>query len=302
MLDRDFDWNDLRFFLELARQGRLAAAAQRLKVDHTTVSRRIRTLEAALDTKLFARSQDGFVLTDAGQRLLSHAEQMEAGASSISESMGGPGTSLSGVIRVASMEAFASLYLTAHLAEFRQRHPGIMVELVTAAYWVNLTKREADLLISFARPNGHRLISRKVGEFELRLYASPDYLARHGIPQKIDDLSQHTFVNYIDDLVLVDQVRWLDDLITNTQTSFRSTSLIAQYNAAIAGLGIAILPSFVAARDPRLVPLLVGQASVKRDFWLSSHADLEHVARIRATARFITEVIEKNQDFLNGRS
>jgi DNA-binding transcriptional LysR family regulator len=297
----EFDWNDLRYFLELARQGRLALAAQRLRVDHTTVSRRIRELETALDAKLFVRSQEGFILTDAGQRLLAQAERIESNAMAIGRSMEAKTSHLSGVVRVASMEAFASLYLAGHLTRFKASHPHIEVELVTATYWANLTKREADILISFVQPSGHRLISRKVGEFELRLYASPLYLERHGAPRGIADLGEHFFCNYIDDLVLVDQVRWLAEIISQPRTAFRSTSLVAQYNAALTGMGIALLPSFVAAKDPRLVPLLVGQASVLRDFWLTSHADLEHVARIRATGNFIAELIETNRDFLAGR-
>ena len=150
-----FDWNDLRYFLELARQGRLAPAAKRLEVDHSTVGRRIAELEKALDAKLFDRTPTGFSLTEAGQRLLAHAEAMEANSLAIGENVG-KGAALSGNVRLATMEGLASFYLASRLAEFYGSHPGITVDLITSTQLLSLTKREADVSLSFIRPSGSR--------------------------------------------------------------------------------------------------------------------------------------------------
>lgn len=275
-------------------------AARRLRVDHTTVSRRAAELERALNCKLFDRTQNGFILTDAGQRLLIYAEAMEAQALAIGENIGGTPAAHFGTVRVATMEGIASQYLALHMKALHDVHPGICVELVTERHLINLTKREADISVSFARPSGLKLVTEKIGTFELRLYAAPAYLAAHGEPQTIHELDHHDFVDYIDDLVSIIEVRWLHDVIVPSRVVFRSSSMIAQQSAAAAGLGLALLPSFSAARDSRLKPILVGTASVQRDIWLGIHEDLVHISRVNAVRRFITNLVRKDQLFLAG--
>jgi DNA-binding transcriptional LysR family regulator len=294
-----FDWNDLKYFLELERQRRLGPAAKRLHVDHTTVGRRIAELEKALNIKLFDRTQDGFVLTESGHRLLPHAESMENGALAIAENAGRSAT-LAGSVRLATMEGIGSFYLAPHLLEFHKQYPAITVELVTSAQLLNLTKREADVSLSFVCPSGSRLIVRKIGRFDLKLYGAPSYLRQHGTPKSAADLENHVFVDYIEDLVQIPAVRWLHDVIPHPQVVFRSSSMMAQQNAAVAGVGLVVLPSFTAAHDARLKPLLFDQISIKRDLWLSVHEDLRHMARVKALTTFLTELIERDQVFLDG--
>jgi DNA-binding transcriptional LysR family regulator len=297
---RMFDWNDLTYFLEVARQGRLGSAAKRLHVDHTTVGRRIAELEKMLNVKLFDRTPNGFVLTEAGHRLLTHAESIENTALTIADNAGQP-AALAGTVRLATMEGIASFYLAPRLIDFHARHPDIMVELVTATQLLNLTKREADISLSFVRPSGSRVIVRKIGRFDLRLYGAPSYLRQHGTPKSVAELENHIFVDYIDDLVQIPAVRWLRDAIQHPHVVFRSTSMISQQNAAAAGVGLVVLPSFLGARDACLQPLLVDQLSIKRDLWLSVHEDLRNMARVKALTNFITELVKRDQDFLDGR-
>jgi len=297
-----FNWHDITYFLELARHRQLAAAGKRLKVDNTTVGRRVRELEAQLNCKLFTRTKSGFVLTDAGQRLLVHAEAMETNAREISNTFSQTEKSLSGTVRVGTMEALGSLYLAERIVRFNEQHPEITIELVTASNWINLSKREADILISFPKPNGHRLICNRIGEFQLRLYAAPSYLEKHGEPKSLNDLENHYFVDYISDLVQISAVRWLSDILRRPNIVFRSSSLVAQYHAALSGQGIAMLPSFVAGRDERLRALLDKTATVKRDFWLSVHQDLSYIGRVCEVEKFLTRLIQDDQPFLNGRA
>ena len=215
-----YDWDDIAFFLELVRHGQLVGAAKRLKVDHTTVSRRIRALEDALECKLFSRTRTGFVLTETGLKILEHAEAMEFRAHSISRAVGFEGAEAGGTVRIATMEGIGSFYLGPRIRQFHHRHPSILVELVTAPRWINLSKREAEIFISFPKPSERRLITRKVGEFRVFLYASNEYLKRRGEPRTEGELDCHDFVDYIDDLIEIQAVRWLADIAVPRRSSF----------------------------------------------------------------------------------
>jgi DNA-binding transcriptional LysR family regulator len=295
-----FNWDDISLFLTLARHKSLSQTARVLSLTHSTVGRRIKALESALGTKLFERAANGFLLSDAGEILLREAEGIEAHVAKISTAFNGEEAQVGGTIRVATMEALGSLYLAPRFVQLYKRHPSVRVELVTASHWINLSKREADVLISFPRPRGHRIESEKIGEFALFLYASPGYLEEIGTPSKVSDLKDHRFIDYIDELVVISAVRWLSDVLRRQETAFRSTSLVAQYHAAAAGMGIAMLPTFIAANDPRLVQILPDQVSVLRDFWLSVHKDLEHIPRVRLVLDFLKDLIVDNADFLIG--
>jgi DNA-binding transcriptional LysR family regulator len=169
VLLRVFNWSDLVFFLELARQSRLMPAARRLKVDHTTVSRRIGELEKDLGTKLFHRNPDGFFLTEEGHRLYAVAERMEAEAIGIGERLQSAPAEPCGRVRVATMEGIAAYYLGGRFAELRESHPAIVIELITERHLINLTRREADISISFVPMAGPRLVMKKAGHFRLAL-------------------------------------------------------------------------------------------------------------------------------------
>lgn len=295
-----FDWDDIAVFLALARHKSLSGAARLLNVNHSTIGRRIRELESALETKLFERTRHGFLLTEAGELLFKDAEGVEAHISNIALQFSGEASRISGTVRVATMEALGSLFLAPRFIDLYEKAPSIDIELVTASHWINLSKREADVLISFPKPNGHRIESEKIGEFALFLYASKDYLQANGMPTKVDDLKNHRFVGYIDELIMISTVRWLSDVLRNQDAQFRSTSLVAQYHATASGLGVSMLPTFVAENDPRLVRILPNQIKVKRDFWLSVHHDLEHIARVQQVMTFLRELIQGNAGFLNG--
>jgi DNA-binding transcriptional LysR family regulator len=298
---KTFDWNDLRYFLELMRTGRLGPTAKRLQVDHSTVGRRVTELEKALGAKLFDRTLTGFVPTESGRRVLAYAEEVERNALAIIESAVYP-TQLAGTVRLATMEGLASFYLAPRLVEFYESQPGIVVELVTSAQLLNLTRREADVSLSFVRPTGPRLITQKVGQVDLKLYGAESYFRQHGEPKSIADLRHHFFVDYIEDQVQIGAVRWLLDAIKSPTVVFRSTSMISQRNAAAAGMGLVMLPSFLGVQDTRFRPLLVDQTAIKRDIWLATHEDLRSMARVKALTTFIKKRIAEDRDFLDGRT
>jgi DNA-binding transcriptional LysR family regulator len=294
-----FNWNDLVFFLELARQGRLMPTARRLKVDHTTVSRRISELEKDLAVKLFERKPGGFLLTEEGHKLLAVAEKMEALALPIIESSRAAPSEPSGRVRLATMEGIAAFYLAEKLADFNAIHPDIVVELVTERHLINLTKREADVSISFVPPAGSRLDVRKAGTFKLGLFGSAAYLARRGMPRTVEQLPDHEFVDYIVDLVAIPNVHWLLDVIEPENVVFRSSSMAAQQNAVAAGQGLGLLPYFSAKKEPTLVPVLTDRVVVERELYVSVHDDIQFMGRVRALTRFLFALFKDDAAYLN---
>lgn len=294
-----FNWNDLSFFLELARQGRLAPAARRLKVDHTTVSRRIAELEKDLSVKLFDRNSDGFVLTERGHRLFDIAERIEQETASVEPAMGSDNATAAGRVRVVTMEGIGAFFLAQRFAELAVQHPGITVELVTERHIISLTKREADIFISFVHPTGAKLAVGKLGSFRLALFASREYLDQRGMPRDRAELVSHTFVDYVEDLIAIQPVHWLLDVLDPVNVAFRSSSMHAQQQAVASGAGIGLLPLFSAKGDQRLVPILPDQVKVYRDVFHSVHEDLQFMARVRTVSRHLARIFERDDAFLN---
>ena len=293
-----YNWDDITFFLAVARTKNLLHAGQKLKVDQTTVSRRVRELERSLNTTLFKRSKSGFSLSEPGLRLLQFAEGMENNANAIVEMVAGSEkTDTAGAVRIASMEGIGSMYLTACVAELRTEYPSIQVELITDNRLLDMTRREADVFVSFFKPKGRRLLVKKIGEFKIFLYASSAYLQQHRAPADLKDLETHDFIDFIDEHIHIKENRWLSDILRPTRFAFRSTSLVSQYMAASAGLGVAMLPSFMAAQNPDLHPILPSYFSI-RDIWLSVHEDLLHIGRIKAVRQFLERRVEADRDYL----
>ena len=295
-----YNWDDLRYFLELSRQGKLVRAAARLQVDHTTVSRRITALEKQLDVRLFDKSPNGYQLTDAGLRLLPLAEEIETASNRLYQDIAGKDARLGGTVRVATPEALGSQVIARHVAEFRREHPDIEIELVAETRRMSLSKREADIAISFSRPESGRLIAWKLCDYRLRLYASRDYLARHAPISSVEDLARHDFVSYIDDLIEMPELRFFDQTVKNANVVFRSTNVSAQFNAILDGIGLGLVHCFMAAREPRLEVVLPEQVAVERTYWLLVHEDLRQVARVDAVCRFLTDILSRQPRLMMG--
>jgi len=188
-------WDDLRIFLEVARQGSVHAAARQLRLDHSTVCRRIGRLEALLAIKLLDRNSKGVFVRPEAQGLLQHIEQMDQHASSLDEMIVGGGSK---VVRIATMEGIASGYIARCLPTLARIEPDMKVELVSNPQVVDLNRKQADVFLSFFNPATRGLRSIMVGSFSLFLYCSKDYLRRNGRPRNRSDLVKHTFVGYIE--------------------------------------------------------------------------------------------------------
>jgi DNA-binding transcriptional LysR family regulator len=295
----EMDWDDLRLFLAVMRTETLTHAAKRLKLDHSTVCRRIAQLELCLGGSLFQRHRTGLKPTELALSVLENANSVEAAVLAMRESLSGKNQEPAGTVRIAMMEGIGSLYLARRILPFIQKYPQIRLELVTSSQLLNITRREAEVFLSFFKPDGRNLHCEQVGQIALSLYGADSYFARFGEPKSIAELSQHWFTSYVEDLVQIDAVRWLDDVILDPQISFASNSMVAQMTAAGAGVGLVLLPHFSVEKETTLRPILEQQVVVRRDLWLSVHHDLEFSNRVKVTLQFLRDLLQNEQSYLN---
>ena len=284
------DWDNLRYFLELARTGTLAAAARRLGVEHTTVARRIQALEKQTGIALFAREAGGHRLTEAGRHLLPGVEAMEAAVLGVERSAPVQGGGPSGLVRVGTTEGLGTLILAPQLARLTQCHPHLSIDLLALPRLLHLSRREADIVISLERPRRGSVIVTKLADYTLHLYGQREYLARRPLVATREDLRHHAFVSYVDDLLFTKELQFLDQLYPPERFAMRSTSVTAQYEAVRAGAGLAVLPAFLADTDPVLARVLPQEARFTRTFWMSMPAEAKHLARMQAVWSFLKEV------------
>jgi DNA-binding transcriptional LysR family regulator len=287
------EWSHLQTLLILARTHRLAAAGRRLRVDHSTVSRHIAALEEALSVRLFDRREEGFYLTPEGERLFQAAEQMESLTMDVYNDIVGKDLQLTGTVRIGVPDGLGVGFLAPRLALFAEARPGLAIELVAIPRLFNLTKREADIAISLTRPAKGRLIGRKLIEYSLQLYASVTYLATHPPIRKPADLMEHMVISYIEDLNSIPELNYLDEIHAALHPGFSSSTMIVQMEAVRAGAGVGVLPRFMASTHPELVCVLPETVHLKRTFWLSVHADLHRLTRIRVICDFIASQIRE---------
>lgn len=296
-----FDWDNLRVFLGVARARSALEASHALGMDQSTISRRVKRLETDIGSKLFDRNSQGHRLTSAGHRLLEHVEKLESTLAAVESDVFGDNMALTGEIRLGATEAFGSYFLAPHLAHFCTRHPAITVDLLPMPRNVNLSKREADASVTVDRPTTDSFVTSKLTEYRLLPYATPQYLQQHSPIQDVSDLANHRWIDYVDDLLFADQQVSLRRWLPVARPFLRSTSVIAQLQAARSGLGIAMLPCFLANQESGLLPVLPDSVNITRHFWLVAPAERRELARIKALWDYLRQVADANHDFLMGR-
>jgi DNA-binding transcriptional LysR family regulator len=291
------DWSDYQAFLAIARAGRLALAAKAMGVDATTIGRRLRRLEVRLGVTLCEQTREGQVLTEAGEALLARVEAMALAASDIGEGASGLG-GLGGTLRVSVSEGFGTWFLPRHISAFGAAHPGLTLDIVASSGFLSPSKREADIAVTLSRPKAGPVIARKLSDYALRLYASPDYRARHGTPLCGEDLARgHRLIGYIPDLLYAPELRYLDEIHPGLTADLRSSSINAQHRLIAAGAGIGVLPCFIGDADTSLTTVLP-ERSIIRNFWLVTHKDTQGLARIQAAKAWLIDVVSLNRRIL----
>ncbi len=264
------NWDDLRVFLATARAESLTSAKNALKLDPATIARRIARLEEATGAPLFLKSPQGYRLTEAGQRLLSHAEEAEAALGRGMGALSGAGETLSGAIRIGAPDGCATYLLPQVCASITAAHPDLDLQIVALPRIVNLSRREADLAITVSKPDAARLRAERLSDYRLSLAASRDWLAQNGTPQSLDALKTARMIGYIPDMIFDAELDYLSALGVS-RVPLASTSISVQLQMARAGGGLAVVHDFALPAAPELQRVLADEVALTRTFWLVRH-------------------------------
>jgi DNA-binding transcriptional LysR family regulator len=282
----ELDWNDVRFFLAVARAKTLARAANALGVDQTTVGRRLASLEARLGLALFARAPTGFTVSAAGQDVLDAAERMDDAARELRALSS---TEQAATVRIATTESLADGFIVPALRGLRARHPRINVVIHTGWTRIDLRKGEADFAVRLVRPKDPRLACRKLGEFALRLYASRDYVAEHGMPT---ELAGHSLLAYEEAVRMEGRHPFANLPFDRKNLALLSSSHHTLLRGALSSLGITQLPSYVGESAPDLVRVLP-EAEIPYAVWLVVPQANRRLAAVRAVTEAIGEAFRR---------
>ena len=291
-MTQGFNWNDLKFFVAIARAGNPNAAARLLRVDHNTVRRRVGALETDLGAQLFDRRGEHLRLTVEGEKLLSMAEQIEAIASSMETAIAGRDSAISGTVRIGVSDGLGTLFVAPLMVKLRRQYPSLTVELIVTSRHFNLSHREADMAIVVDRPvRGHAII-RKLMDVTMRVYAAQSYLDRFPPIETASDLADHAFVSGVDGFDFGPELNSLIDAGA-LAPKLTCTSAIAQIKAAAAGGGLCVFARFLADTEPLLIPVLPDEVLLEREIWLAYHADLRDLGRIKVVADFLATEFDR---------
>src|SRR5262245_9831711 len=290
---RDLDWEDLRYFVALTRNGSLSATARDLRVTHATVARRVTNLEELVGRPLFERRADGYSLTAEGKALLDEANAMEEAALAVMRRMD-TSNELNGLVRLTATRVLADSFLIERLGELHERHPGLDIELVGDARVVSLARREADIALRLGTAKDSDLMARRVASIAFGLYAAPGY------NEKVAAGHPPAFIGYDRDSDFIFEASWLTRQFPSGRFAFRSTSQMSLASAARAGYGIALLPRYLAANDSGLVPVPFKEPLPNRDIWLLIRRDLTKVPAIRTVADYLVDLFRREKSLLAG--
>ncbi|MFL6728973.1 MAG: LysR family transcriptional regulator [Sphingomicrobium sp.] len=299
------DWNDLKYFLAVARDGSTLAAARSLRTSQTTVARRIAAMERALGIHLFEKRQAGYALTPEGQNLLGRAEQVETALRGFSDAASAHSRSVSGTVKITTEEIYATTILAPLLRELHELHPDIVIELDTSQAVRDLGAGEADISLRSTKadtqlPAG--LVGRQLCIDDWALYCSRDYAARIGVPRTRAELKNHSFIGGGGGNLWIHYQNWLQSLGLEQQVAMHHATSGGLLSGVRSGFGIAVLPCIVADSDPDLVQCLPPRGEHGRILWLFTHERVRHTPRVRTVIDFLYERLSRHIRRLEGKA
>ena len=286
------NWDDLRFLVEIGRSATLAAAARHLKVDQTTVARRLRALEDALGTPLFERSDGHWRPTGVGADVLERAMRIEEDVAGLARLAEAGAQAVSGVVRLTAVGAIVGDYLVPRLPDLYARHPELVVELIASNDNLNVSRREADIAIRLARPESGDFLIRKLADVGFAVYG----------PAQPGPTRSNDWVTYDDELAHTPEMRWLAGQLAGGRVRLRSNKLAGLLGAVAVGIGRAVLPCFLADATPGLVRESGPQPVLSRDLWLLVHPDARRLPRVAAVADWLGECFEADAGAFRGEA
>ena len=272
--------DDVKFVLAVARGQTLSAAARQLKVDQTTVGRRLAALEQAAGTKLFHRVDGRLVPTEAGEIVSTRAERVEMEMLALEEQLAGADNTPAGVVRLTATPILANRLLIPRLGPLLSKHPKLVVEIVAEPRNLSLTRRDADIAVRFARPEAGPMLCRRLGRISFSTYAPAGHAA--ALP----------WLTYEERFSHLPQARWIaQNTDTSDQVQLKVNDAESLYQATVARLGRTVLPDFVAHDDARLARLSP-KPVVDREAWLLVHPDMRHLPRISVVVDWLIAVFD----------
>ncbi len=284
------EWDDLKYFLAVARTGSLVKAAHVLKSSAATVGRRIADLERQLGARLFERKQTGYVLTESGEAIRLKAEDVEEAVLAVEREALGRDLRPSGKVRLAASDDIATHFVAPNLPQFQRRFPEIALEVVARMDLVNLTRREADVAIRGVRPTHGDFVVRRVGSWPCGLYAAKSYARAHRMKPGAVDFSTVGIITWTEEQAHVRGGPWFAQHARGSAVALASDSARVHFAACKAGVGVAILPCRVADHDPDLIRLLPAERVLSVELWEVVHRDLVRTARVRAVMDFLSDL------------
>jgi DNA-binding transcriptional LysR family regulator len=288
-------WDDLKYLLAVAEHGTLAPAARALGVDGSTVSRRIAALEEDLSTELVARTPEGMVLTDAGRIAADVAGTIDRELATLGERIAGGRDEASGQVRISATESFSAHVMSA-MAPLHERFPALAIEVLASSAPVDLRRREADVALRFFREERDGLAMRKLGHVGWTLYASPAYLARHPAGPAL--LDGHDVIGYSDELKATNAARWLAEHASPDTVRMRCSNTRIALDAALAGVGVALLASFMAVDQPLV--RLTDQVLVSNEAWAVFLPERRSETRIRLVVDALVDLFSASGSTFDG--
>lgn len=287
-----FDWNDVQVFLAISRGGSLAAAARTMKVNHSTVFRRLNAFEDALGVRLFERLPSGYALTPEGESIRAEAESVEGNVIALERKIAGRDFALRGDIRITTPHGLAIGFIAQYLPDFIARYPGIRIEIAASDSDFDLNRREADIALRATTQPPEHLVGRQVASLCWWVYGGMTYIERMGRPTGMDELAQHRLIGADSAFQRLPVFAWLQKNVPDDAIVARAGDLDTMAALAREGVGLALLPSDQHLPDlQRLFPV---EPRFTGQLWLLTHPDLRHVARIKAFMEFLTERLKND--------
>jgi DNA-binding transcriptional LysR family regulator len=298
---RMFDWNDLRFFLAVARSGSTLAAGRALAVNSSTVARRIAELERAVGTRLFDKRQTGYALTEAGDELRAAAERVEAEAEAFAAYVGAIGRRVSGVIRFTTTEGLANIVIAPALSAFHRLHPDVRVDLIVDERRLDLARGAADVALRTGSPPTEAgLVGRRLPGVAWAVYCSRGYAEARGLPASVEDLNRHALIGAEGPIAGLPGWIWLREAAPDAAVVARSSSLTNLLAALRAGLGVTMLPCLLCDPEADLVRCVGPIPGAQSDLWLLTREELRDIPRVRTFIDFLADHVTKLRPLLAG--
>lgn len=275
------DWQDIRIFLALGRYGSLSAAARALSATHSTISRRLRSLELTLGEKLVERRAEGYVLTEAGTRALAAAGEMEAAVQTLGR--GGEDGSVRGLVRVNASPAISQGFLVARLARLPLLHPGLDIDLASDLRSVSLERHVTDIAVRLGRPKDGDVIAKPMGKMGFGFYGTRAVCARIAAGADL------VFVGFDEANAYIPEAQWMARHFPRARVVFRANNQVAQATAALTGVGVALLPHYIGRSTPGLLPCDLAPLPPSREIWLITRRQDRKDVPIRTVVDYLLE-------------